>query len=191
MTFDETKVRRENDGRFGEKTGSAPDISLVSDVHIRRLLAEHPRTRFSPAAGAPSEFTLQPEDIPAPLVNPFKQGDKIVIPARTRIAHVDSWWNDTGKVEETQRVRNATVQFTQDGGYHTETKGRRPPFYWDAVDFKRPRVYWYGKDTVYSALVTPEILVASQQEVRYDEARREKFIRHYVEHGDHELRGFA
>lgn len=191
MTFDETKINRENDGRFGAKNGSAPDISLVDDTRLRRLLQQHPRTRFTPGAGAPPEFTLQAEDIPAPLINPFKQGDKLVIPARTRIAHVDSYWSDTGKVEETQRARNATAQLALDGGYATETKGRRPPFFWDAVDFKHPRVYWYGKDTVYSALVTPEILVASGQEVRYNEERRERFIRRYVEHGDHELRGFA
>lgn len=32
MTFDETNVNREVNGRFGEKTGSAPGVSLESEV---------------------------------------------------------------------------------------------------------------------------------------------------------------
>lgn len=190
MTFDETKVRRENDGRFGEKTGSAPDISLVSDAPLRRLLEKYPHTRFSPAAGAPPEFTLQPEDIPAPLVNPFKPGEQVKIPARTRIAHVTNWWKHTGEVEDTQRARRAAVQLTDDGGYH-EVKGRRAPFFYDAQLFVQPRVYWAGSSIVYSTAVTPELLVANGREVRYDEQKRERFVRHYIEHGNTELRGFA
>lgn len=190
MTFDETKVRRDAGGRFGEKTGSAPDISLVSDAHLRRLLEKYPRTRFAPGAGAPPEFTLQPEDIPAPLLNPFKQGEKLTIPARTRIAHVTNWWQHTGEFEDTQRARSAAVRLTEDGGYR-EAKGRRAPFYYDAQVFVQPRVYWAGSAIVYSTAVTPELLVANKREVRYDEEKRERFVRHHIEHGNTELRGFA
>ena len=190
MTFDETKINRENDGRFGTKNGSAPDISLVEDARLQRLLRDHPHTRFSPAAGAPPEFTLQPEDIPAPLMNPFKPGEKLRIPARTRIALVTNYWKHTGETEETQRARQAAVQLTDDGGYR-EVKGRRPPFFYDAQLFVHPRVYWAGKDTVYSTAVTPELLVANGREVRYNEEKRERFVRHHIEHGNTELRGFA
>lgn len=190
MTFDETKVRRETDGRFGEKTGSPSDITLVGDPQLRRLLERYPHTRFSPAAGAPAEFTLQPEDIPAPLINPFKQGEKLRIPARTRIALVTNYWKHTGETEETQRVRQAAVQLTDDGGYR-EVEGRRAPFFDDAQLFVHPRVYWAGKDTVYSTAVTPELLVANKREVRYDEEKRERFVRHHIERGNTELRGFA
>lgn len=32
MTFDETNINREKNGRFGEKTGSAPDMALEPEV---------------------------------------------------------------------------------------------------------------------------------------------------------------
>lgn len=192
MPFNEHDVNRSGDGKFAHKQGSEPAISL-GDVPraTRRLLERYPQTRFTPGAGAPAEFTLQPEDIPAPLENPFKNGDRVVIPARTRIARVDSYWSMTGEVETTERKRSATVKFSEDGGYHTGQKGRREPFYWDGVDFVKPKVYWFGKDTVYCAHVTPELLVASGQPVSYNEEKRETFVRRFVEDGDFELRGFA
>lgn len=43
MGFDESKVNRENDGRFGEKTGSAPAVRLAQDYQT--IISEYQQSK--------------------------------------------------------------------------------------------------------------------------------------------------
>lgn len=61
MTFDESEVARAADGKFTEKTGASPEVSLTAEVPLEEALTEFNTTLSEIGFGANRDWELRDE----------------------------------------------------------------------------------------------------------------------------------
>lgn len=61
MTFDESEVARAADGKFTEKTGASPEVSLTAEVPLEEALTEFRATLSQVGYGANRDWALRDE----------------------------------------------------------------------------------------------------------------------------------
>lgn len=159
MTFNEADVRRDRDGQFSTKTGTAPEVDL----------------------GDPLE-----ERVHVPLKNPFKEGEKVTVPAGTPIIETNSFGGLTGHTVA-GRKRTATI-ISSSPSFYAHTKGKQPPFFYNRIDLRRGYVEWFGPSHINRVYITEELLEANARAVEYDQEKLDKFARD-IESGDFEIDG--
>ena len=112
MTLNESNVVRDQEGKFSEKLGAAPEVSLDpsggQDAQFRDDAAQVRRQ---------ANLSELRENIHVPLKNPFKAGDQLVIPAGTVVDEKDSLGGTQGQMR-TERKRNAKALASYGGYYY-------------------------------------------------------------------------
>lgn len=143
MTFNEAEVVRTPDGQFAEKTGAPPEVALAAND-----------SGFTDKNGKP---------VPKPLVNPFRQGEKVVIPAGTVVRF-------KGEETLTERAQTITVHMQSEGHYdEVRTKDG-----WGSFKLRPPTVTWAGSGGYWKdAQVDLDVLVANGKTPAYNDRQVE------------------
>jgi hypothetical protein len=192
MTFNEAETNRDQTGRFAEKVGGSPEVSLDEDKtanfagryfddHIRGTYGDIPSDHIeklreqyvgdilgNPEAArqldaiyvADSGFTdANGLPVPKPLKNPFRKGQRVVIPAGTVVRF---------KGEEILTERKQTVTVHMSGnGYYDEV---RTVDGWGNFKLRKPTVTWAGAGGYWKdAQVDLDVLEANDKTPEYDE----------------------
>lgn len=152
MTFNEAEVKRDATGQFAEKTGAPAEVTLASAA-----------TGFTDKNGKP---------VPKPLLNPFRKGQRIVIPAGTVIRF-------RGEESLTERKQSVTVHMQNDG-YYDEVRDKDG---WGNFKLRPPTVTWPGSGGYWKdATVDQDVLAANNLEPEYNERQVELWERQLQRH---------